>query len=72
MEHECIVGDFSHISVGAIICGGCVVENDVFIGANTTVIQGVRIGKNSIIGAGSLILADVPEGSKIHGVWKGK
>ncbi len=68
IEHDCRIGEFTHVAVGAAVCGGAVVEKDVFIGANATVIQGVRIGMKSIVGAGSIILGDVPEDFKAVGV----
>jgi len=36
------------------------VEDNVWIGANTIVLPGVRIGSGSIIGAGSVVTKDVP------------
>lgn len=71
IEHECNIGDFTHVAVGAVVCGGCNIGNDVFIGANSTIIQGVNIGMNSIIGAGSLVLSNVPENTRVLGVWGG-
>lgn len=44
-----------------------IVEDNVSIGANSTILPGVRIGKNSMIGAGSLITKDVPENSLVYG-----
>lgn len=38
------------------------IEDDVWIGGNTTVLPGVRIGKASIIGAGSVVTGDIPPG----------
>ena len=37
-----------------------VIEDDVWIGFNTTVLSGVTIGRGSIIGAGSVVTKDVP------------
>lgn len=37
-----------------------VIGNNVWIGANTTVLPGVTIGDNSVIGAGSLVAKDIP------------
>lgn len=37
-----------------------VIEDNVFLGAGVRVLKGVRIGKNSVIGAGSLVTRDVP------------
>ncbi len=36
------------------------IGNDVFIGANVTVIDGVRIGDGAVIGAGAVVVANVP------------
>jgi acetyltransferase-like isoleucine patch superfamily enzyme len=41
--------------------GGPVVEDLAKIGANCTILPGVRIGRNSLIGAGSVVVKDVPE-----------
>lgn len=37
-----------------------VVEDDVWIGANSVITAGVTIGKGSIIGAGSVVTKDIP------------
>jgi len=36
------------------------IGNNVFIGANSTVLKGVSIGENSIIGAGSVVTKNIP------------
>ena len=37
-----------------------VIGNDVFVGANVTVIDGVRIGDGAVIGAGAVVVDDIP------------
>jgi maltose O-acetyltransferase len=37
-----------------------VIEGGVWIGANSTVLGGVRIGEKSVIGAGSVVTKDIP------------
>jgi acetyltransferase-like isoleucine patch superfamily enzyme len=37
------------------------IEDNVFIGADVVVLKGVTIGKNSVIGAGSVVTRDIPE-----------
>ena len=44
------------------------VGNDVYIGLNTTILPGVRIGNRVIIGAGSVITKDIPDNSVAAGV----
>ncbi len=54
--------DEDSVSSAPILIG-----NDVFIGANSTILKGVRIGDRSIIGACSLVTKDVPPDQ----VWAG-
>jgi acetyltransferase-like isoleucine patch superfamily enzyme len=43
--------------------GKIVIQNNVFIGANTTILKGVTIGKNTIIGSGSIVTKNIPRNS---------
>lgn len=40
--------------------GAIVVEDDVWIGNNCTILSGVRVGRGAVIGTGSVIAKDVP------------
>lgn len=44
------------------------IHDNVWIGVNSTVLKGVTIGKNSIIGANSLVIKDIPENVVAGGV----
>ncbi len=46
---------------------GATVENDVSIGANATILPGLRIGAGSLIGAGSVVTKNVEAGSVVAG-----
>lgn len=41
---------------------GITIEDDCWIGSNVIILDGVTIGKGSVIGAGSLITRDIPPG----------
>ena len=43
------------------------IENSASIGANSTIIGGLTIGKFSMIGAGSLVTKDVPDFGLVYG-----
>lgn len=44
------------------------IGNNVFVGANSTILYDVKIGNNVIIGAGSLVNKNIPDGSVAAGV----
>jgi acetyltransferase-like isoleucine patch superfamily enzyme len=44
-----------------------IIEDDVWIGPNATILKGVRIGSGSLIEAGSLVTRDVPPRSRVLG-----
>jgi len=48
--------------------GQVVIEDDVTIGANTTVLPGVKIGKGATVSACSLVNKDVAPGSFVGGI----
>lgn len=66
---------YSHDSVRWAISGGTApydfalttIGSNCYIGPNVVVAKGVTIGDGCIIGAGSLVLCDVPSGSKAFG-----
>ena len=70
------VGKHCHIGAGAVLAGviepasatPVVVEDNVLIGANAVVIEGCRIGENSVVAAGSIVIEDVPANSVVAGV----
>ncbi len=47
--------------------GKIVIEDNVFIGMRAIILKGVRIGRNTIIGAGSVVTGDIPPNSVAAG-----
>jgi acetyltransferase-like isoleucine patch superfamily enzyme len=41
-------------------CENITIEDDVWIGANAVILSGVRIGRGAVIGAGSVVVVDIP------------
>ncbi|MCQ8211868.1 2,3,4,5-tetrahydropyridine-2,6-dicarboxylate N-acetyltransferase [Cetobacterium somerae] len=70
-----IVGKRCHIGAGTVLAGvieppsaqPVIVEDDVMIGANAVVIEGVKIGKGAVVAAGAIVLQDVPQGAVVAG-----
>ncbi len=46
---------------------GVIIERGAKIGANTTILPGVRIGEMALVGAGAVVTADVPAGAVVVG-----
>ncbi len=44
-----------------------IIEDNVFIGARALIMPGVRVGKNSIVAAGSIVTKSVPENTVVGG-----
>jgi len=51
-----------------IYCDPVTIEDDAWIGMNAVILQGVRIGKGAIVGAGAVVTRDVPPWSIVMGV----
>ena len=48
---------------------GCIeIMDNVFVGTNVTILNGVRIGENVIVAAGAVVTKDVPPNSVVGGV----
>ena len=48
--------------------GPITIGDNVFVGANVTLLYDVKIGNNVIIGAGSIVNKDIPDGAVAAGV----
>ena len=44
------------------------IRSGAYIGANVTILQGVEIGRSSVVGAGAVVTRSVPPGSVVVGV----
>ena len=51
-----------------IVSKGIRIEDDVWIGSHSTILDGVTIGKGAVIGAGAVVTKDVPPYSVAVGV----
>jgi acetyltransferase-like isoleucine patch superfamily enzyme len=48
---------------------GCIeIKNNVFVGANCSILYNVQIGNNVIIGSGSVVTKDIPDNSIVAGI----
>ena len=69
------VGKHSHIGAGAVLAGviepasatPVIVEDDVMVGANAVIIEGVHVGKGAVVAAGAVVINDVPDNAVVAG-----
>ena len=70
------VGNNCHVGAGAVLAGviepasatPVIVEDNVLIGANAVVIEGVRIGHDAVVAAGAVVIEDVAPNSVVAGI----
>jgi sugar O-acyltransferase (sialic acid O-acetyltransferase NeuD family) len=57
--HHAVLGDHIYLSGQCIVGGGSVVESFCYLGVNATIGHEVRVGRESFLGAGTLVLKNV-------------
>ena len=70
-----ILGKNVHLGACSVVAGvleppsatPVIIEDDVLIGANSVILEGVRVGKGSVVAAGSVVTKDVPPGVVVAG-----
>lgn len=71
-----LVGKNCHIGAGTVLAGvvepasakPVTVEDDVLIGANAVVLEGVTIGQGAVVAAGAVVTHDVAAGDVVAGI----
>lgn len=59
--------DFHHLSFPQTEKRDVIIGNDVWVGMNTTILSGVKIGDGAVIGTSSVVTKDVPAYSIVAG-----
>jgi sugar O-acyltransferase (sialic acid O-acetyltransferase NeuD family) len=67
VDHDCRLGDGVHIGPGAHLAGLVNVENFATIYTGAVVVPGVHIGERAVVGAGAVVIKDVPPGAVVAG-----
>ena len=72
---DATIGEKTNIGAGTITCNydgknkhETVIEDEVKIGSDTMLVAPVRVGRNSVTGAGSVVTKDVPPDTLVAGV----
>ena len=68
MGHHSVIEDNVFVSSHVVISGLCCIGKNSFIGVNSTIKDGVKIGPYNTLGAAALVLKDTPSDSVYVGV----
>jgi sugar O-acyltransferase (sialic acid O-acetyltransferase NeuD family) len=68
VDHDCNLRDFVHVAPGTHLAGNVNVGDHAFMGIASAAIPGVRIGNGATVGAGGVVIRDVPDGARVVGV----
>ncbi|MFT8872863.1 MAG: acetyltransferase [Sporolactobacillus sp.] len=68
VEHDCALARNVHISPNAALAGGVKIGSNTHIGLGAAIIQKCQIGKGVTIGAGAVVIHNVPDFATAIGV----
>ena len=68
VDHDCEIGDYVHIAVGAHLCGTVKVGNATWIGAGATISNNIMINSSCTIGIGAVVIKNLEEEGTYIGV----
>lgn len=66
--HDCVIEDFATLAPGVHVSGLVRLGEGCYIGTGANLIDGINIGAWSVVGAGSVVIKDVPSYSTVVGV----
>lgn len=67
LGHDSSMERFAHIATNGVVGANVLVGKGVHVGSNSTIREKVNIGDFSLIGAGSVVLSDIPNDSVVVG-----
>jgi sugar O-acyltransferase (sialic acid O-acetyltransferase NeuD family) len=68
IAHDVVVEDYVYVSPGVDLAGRVTLERSCYLGTGATVIPGRRVGARSVVGAGAVVIQDVPSDVTAAGV----
>lgn len=68
LDHDCRMEAYSSLAPGVTTGGNVLVEKGAVVSLGVKIIHGVRIGAHALLGAGALVLQDVPPCAVAYGI----
>lgn len=66
--HDSVIGDWSQTSAFCDLTGASKVGRRVFFGSRASLLPGISVGDDAVVGAGSVVIRDVEAGETVFGV----
>ena len=66
--HDTVLEDFTTLAPGVHVSGNVTLEQGCYVGTGANIIEKKKIGEWSVVGAGSVIVEDVPANATVVGV----
>jgi acetyltransferase-like isoleucine patch superfamily enzyme len=60
VSHDAVVGDFVNVNPGVVVAGNARLDTGCYIGAGATVIDRIAVGAWTVVGAGAVVVRDLP------------
>ncbi|MCQ2496140.1 MAG: acetyltransferase [Lachnospiraceae bacterium] len=68
VEHDNVIEDYAHISVGAKLGGTVKIGRSTWVGIGSMIRNNISICRNCIIGVGSVVVRDITECGVYYGI----
>lgn len=68
IEHDCFVGNYVNICPRFAMAGHTSIGNSSYMGIGSTVIDDIKIGNNVTVGAGVVVICDIPDDKLVVGI----
>lgn len=67
LDHDCCMGNYSCLAPNSVVGGNTRIGDYSYIGIGCTVFHNIEIGRNCIVGGGSLVIRDTSSDSVFFG-----
>lgn len=67
VDHDCLLGDGVHVCPGSHLAGNVSIGSRTWFGIGAVARQGIRIGDDVMVGAGAVVVADIPDRAIVVG-----
>lgn len=68
VDHDCIIGDYSHMAVGSHMCGAVMIGTGCWVGAGAVINNNLTVCDECTIGSGAVVVKNIDKPGTYIGV----